>query len=318
MSPAAGGGSSETAAAAVMLPATDGSSSETAASTAISPAAERGSSETAASTAMSPAVERGSSETAGARATSPAARDHRPALEAPSTAAPGDAPKPAPIPTVGGLTGPAAVAVVGDDVVVGTSPVLVSARAEAALADDGSPWFGGALTLGWRLGPVTPQLLARVSRSLARASDALAADSQHLGVDLLLGAELELDVGPVVLRPGLGVGAGWLQGERVVNQACEATSEPCDHDGVAIVPDQFVSTEWRPRAEAALVASIALGAGASLQLALSATFSPFAPSEGPVPEYAAGGDETIAQRLALAKEPLVWARLGLGLVWEGP
>ncbi len=93
----------------------------------------------------------------------------------------------------------------------------LQAAAETTLASDSSLWFGATATACTSLAPfcVGPRL--RVAYDSGLYGDYDVTQSSRLDVDLLVAAELPLEIGPVTLVPGLGAGVGWLHGERTTS-----------------------------------------------------------------------------------------------------
>ena len=88
------------------------------------------------------------------------------------------------------------------------SPVSLLLRGETALAPDQSASWGARGGICLRAGPVCLGLLGRYARAIVGTSAANLDLERRQDMDVQLAAELPLHLGPLVIAPTIGVGAG--------------------------------------------------------------------------------------------------------------
>ncbi len=81
---------------------------------------------------------------------------------------------------------------------------------EAALASDRSTWFGVNLAGCLRLGRTCVGTVVRIKRDVSAGPEPAATLRRRGAADILVSVERPLALGAVVVRPGLGVGFGWM------------------------------------------------------------------------------------------------------------
>lgn len=171
-------------------------------------------------------------------------------------------------------------------------PYSVGVALATSLGGDSSAWIEPELSGCFLWGPVCMGALLRGRFDLRMTGSSAELDTDRMGVDVLILAELPIDLGPVVLGPALGVGAGWLRlgytGEEAQGQAVEV-----DAGGV--------------RLEARIGLRIPIADDFALDVALRGDVSPLA--------HPAPFDE---EGLRLAGEPLWSLSAGIGLRYGGP
>lgn len=189
----------------------------------------------------------------------------------------------------------------------------LEAGPELGFAGDGSLWLGAAARARLHLDPVEPLVLVRVTHSRFQL-DAAKSPASRLGVDLLLGVELPLEIAPLEVRPGVGFGAGFLDTARseVALPECSTTC-----DVAPLIPDGLERSSFGLRAEAHVAAALALSSSFGLELQISGSFAPLAHTEAILPTYAASLLANERARLAIAGEPAWIFRTALLLRWEG-
>ncbi len=121
---------------------------------------------------------------------------------------------------------PAAVAVVPPAPALAASAgTLLGAAAEVGLGTDGSLWPSIAVDGCMKLGLACGGFLGRASLDTSVTGASADEDTGRVGIDGYAVGDLALDVGGLVLRPGVGVGVGWLQ-----SRNSPVWSEPHEHD----------------------------------------------------------------------------------------
>jgi hypothetical protein len=186
--------------------------------------------------------------------------------------------------------------VVGSAPVVADSPAAaeVSASAgggrslavasEAAAGSDDSTWFGLSVSGCAAVGPLCVGTVARLQRDLGAREDRGDVLRRRNAVELLLSAELPLRVGPIRLRPGVGLGLGWVHmrlDDAVVG--LEAQGREVNRGGL--------------RAAGSLAASLPVAGRWSLQLATGIGVSLFAHTDS----FWAGGVSVPGEPRALLR-----------------
>jgi hypothetical protein len=161
---------------------------------------------------------------------------------------------PAPAPRLPEATTAAVVQSAAPSSAAAGSPLTLALAGEAGVSRDGSRAGGAALGACARVGRLCLGLTARFARVWAVSpvvdvSRALEHVSGY-GADGLVGAELTARLGRAALRPGVGVGVGWI-GTRG-----------------AIVEHQANFDAFGPRAEARLALDWALGRALAIELEL--------------------------------------------------
>ena len=160
-----------------------------------------------------------------------------PAAAAPSTAAEVQALSPVTAPPVAGAPRWRLFGV--GEVSVGTAPAT---------------WLGGAATGCHRAGPVCVGARARLGRAREWQQELVFdAALEQTAVDALAIAAVPLTRGRLMLLPLIGLGVGWIR------------------SAVSRAPLTMSWNDWGPRAEAALVVDVRVGAGWSLLAELGAS-----------------------------------------------
>ncbi|MCC7381599.1 MAG: hypothetical protein IT384_07195 [Deltaproteobacteria bacterium] len=192
------------------------------------------------------------------------------------------------------------------------SSYALEAGPELGFAGDGSWWLGAAARARLHLDPVEPLVLVRVTHSRFQL-DAAKSPASRLGVDLLVGVDLPLEVAPLEVRPGVALGAGFLDTARS-EVALPECSTSCDV--APLIPDDLERSSFGLRAEAHVSAALALSSSFDLELQISGSFAPLAHTDAILPTYAASLPANERARLAIAGEPAWILRTALLLRWE--
>lgn len=106
------------------------------------------------------------------------------------------------------ITAPSRAAPPYEDATLQRTPspsIQLAAALESSLANDGTTWVGGNLKLCIRVGPICATARFRKSRVI----DGLAAAERDLA-ELLVGVDIPIPLGPVVLVPGFAGGFGGM------------------------------------------------------------------------------------------------------------
>ena len=210
----------------------------------------------------------------------------------------------------------------------------VGASYEQSWSDDGTAWAGLSGGACARVGAFCLGITVRYAEQQQPANLTIAARSD---LSALATASWTHPLGRMELAPEVGLGVGRLTTDRVegcaapqpVAQPCQATDptcvppppEPCQvapdgtPTGAVYVGDNFHTTTYTPRAEAALRVSVPLFAHVWLQGLAAVTIAPFghaAAYQPPPPAAGATGPISPAQ-IALPGDPEAALQLGIGL-----
>ncbi len=189
----------------------------------------------------------------------------------------------------------------------------LDARAELGAALDGAVWWGGAIEARLDLQEWSPTAALRIATNHAAFDPGLSPSSRVLG-DLMVGARLKLELGPLDVQPGVLLGLGVLTSRRDRPPAC-TTPSACS-PGLRVVDDGFVKTYATPKLEAGLLSNVPLAAPISLQIFVAATIAPWAQESGFVPDYARDLSPADQAGLALPGDAIFVFRAGVGLGFE--
>lgn len=189
----------------------------------------------------------------------------------------------------------------------------LGARAELGAALDGAVWWGGAIEARWDLERWSPTAALRVAANHA-AFEALRTPSDRVLGDLMIGARINLDLGPVRVQPGVLLGLGVLSTRRQSAPTCLGATG-CS-PGPRVIDDGFVKTYATPKLEAGLLSAIPLAGSTSLHLFVAATLAPWANEAGFVPAYASALTPAEQGALALSGDAVFVFRAGVGLGFE--
>jgi len=189
----------------------------------------------------------------------------------------------------------------------------LGARAELGAALDGAVWLGGAVEARWDLERWSPTAALRIAANHA-AFDPLRTPSNRVLGDLMLGARITLELGPVRVQPGLLLGLGVLSTRRQSAPTCLGATG-CG-PGPRVIDDGFVKTYATPKLEAGLLSTIPLAGSTSLHLFLAATIAPWANEAGFVPDYAGALTPAEQAGLAVSGDAIFVFRAGFGLGFE--
>lgn len=173
-----------------------------------------------------------------------------------------------------------------------TGPVSALLSLYAARGDDASAWVEPGAAMRVRFGRMLAGATLRGRFDLHASGDSAALDTRRAGVDVLLHVSWPRDMGQVSLRPGIGVGAGWLRSTFAGEEAGGQTVE-IDSGG--------------PRLEGHLGVDVALDERTGVDLGLRMVVAPVA--------HARADDES---GITLAGEPLWTLGAGFGLRFGGP
>lgn len=193
-------------------------------------------------------------------------------------------PRAAPPPTP--VVAPAATASVSEHP---APAVALGLMALGAYASDGSVWLDTALAGCRELGPLCVGGLARASFDTIAAGESEQLGTNRVAVELLAIAEVPVDLGRFTLRPGIGVGGGWMR---------SVEDEEEDPDDSEVVDRAVLRFDAHLRATVLRVGELTIEAGVFADVAPLAHTSRFVVDDGE--------DE-------LAGEPRWSLRAGLGV-----
>ncbi len=169
--------------------------------------------------------------------------------------------------------------------------LVLSAQAEAALANDSSLWMGVGAMACLRLGRFCPGTLVRFADDERWSGDSERGPEARRSLAVLLASRTRISLGRVRLLPRVGVGGAWTWGEGPKGSHQEGPP-PQDHRG------------WL-RGEVGITGQIVVRGPWALSLDLSSELAPLA----------------LATRLSephALHEPWIFYRLGLGVAWGTP
>jgi hypothetical protein len=180
----------------------------------------------------------------------------------------------------------------------------------AELGHDGDAfWLGAAAAMRARWEELEPRVMLRA----AHAREDGAQPAARIGVALLAGVDLPIELGALVFSPGIAAGAGWMHNTR-------RRIDRCGDFCPSLVEDGFAASTFTLHIEPRLATRISIHATWALELALSADLAPFAHRQAFLPDYVER-EAALASKerelLSIPGEPLVVVRIGAGVRWEG-
>lgn len=182
------------------------------------------------------------------------------------------------------------------------------AAGEATAGSDLSTWFGARLGVCRRLGPACLGGVIRFGWDPGLTGDSEELRTRRVGLDGLLSADFPIEWPRVAVTPGIGLGGGWIRStgstgndenehEEEDDSGQDDTGQGSDEDDEEVHEDA-----GGLRVDLHVTIAIAIAAGLSLDLVLSAGLSVFG-------RYDSYNDDDGS----LAGEPRGAARAGLGL-----
>ena len=184
--------------------------------------------------------------------------------------------------------GPAPVPVAATEL-----PYSVSLVAGTARSGDGAVWLDGGLAACFVFGPACLGVLARGNFDLGETGASARLHTHRMGLDILVTGDLPVKLGTLVLRPGIGFGAGWMQSRYTGETASSSVGNvTVDAGGI--------------RVEGRVVLSIPLFPKWWFDVGVVVDGSPLAPAS------------SLKEEVELAGDPRWWLRGSLGLRYGAP